>query len=73
VDQILNSLKGTVDFQKALDLMTQWQQVYVDQVVEVPLYFRKDVHLVQPYVKNWTGNPTSTGETWNVGDWFVQK
>jgi ABC-type transport system substrate-binding protein len=73
VDQILNSLKSTVDFTKALDLMAQWQKVYVDQVIEVPLYFRKDVHLVQPYVKNWTGNPTSTGETWNVGDWFVQK
>jgi peptide/nickel transport system substrate-binding protein len=73
VDQILNSLKNTVDFTKALDLMAQWQKVYVDQVVEVPLYFRKDVHLVQPYVKNWTGNPTSTGETWNAGDWFVQK
>ena len=44
-----------------------------DQIVEVPLYFRKDVNLVQPYVKNWTGNPTSTGYTWNVQDWFVQK
>ncbi len=73
VDQILTSLKDTVDFTKALDLMAQWQQVYVDQVVEVPEYFRKDVNVVQPYVKNWTGNPTSTGYTWNVGDWYVQK
>jgi len=72
-DQIFNDLKNTVDFSKALDLMTQWQKVYVDQVVEVPIYFRKDVSLVQPYLKNWTGNPTSTGYTWNVGDWFLQK
>ncbi|MEI8333399.1 MAG: ABC transporter substrate-binding protein [Chloroflexota bacterium] len=73
LDQILASLKGTVDFSKALDLMAQFQKVYVDQVVEVPIYFRKDVNVVQPYVKNWTGNPTSVGYTWNVGDWFIQK
>lgn len=73
VDKILDDLKGTVDFAKGLDLMTQWQKIYVDQVVEVPLYFRKDVNLVQPYIGNWTGNPTSTGYTWNVGDWFLNK
>lgn len=73
IDQIFKDLKGTVDFSKALDLMDQWQKIYVDKTVEVPLYFRKDVNLVQPYVKNWTGNPTSTGYTWNVGDWYVQK
>jgi peptide/nickel transport system substrate-binding protein len=73
LDAVLDGLKGTVDFSKALDLMEQFQKIYVDQVVEVPLYFRKDVNLVQPYVVNWTGNPTSTGYTWNVQDWFVQK
>jgi peptide/nickel transport system substrate-binding protein len=73
LDAVLAGLKGTVDFSKALDLMAQFQKIYVDQIVEVPLYFRKDVNLVQPYVKNWTGNPTSQGYTWNVQDWFVQK
>jgi peptide/nickel transport system substrate-binding protein len=73
VDKILDDLKGTVDFSKGLGLMTQWQQIYVDQVVEVPLYFRKDVNLVQPYIGNWTGNPTSTGYTWNIGDWYLNK
>lgn len=73
IDQILTDLKGTVDFSKAKDLMAQFQKVYVDQAAEVPLYFRKDVNLVQSYVKNWTGNPSSTGYLWNVQDWFVQK
>ena len=73
VDKILDDLKGTVDFSKGLDLMTSWQQIYVQQVVEVPLYFRKDVNIVQPYIGNWTGNPTSTGYTWNVGDWYLNK
>jgi len=73
LDAVLDGVKGTVDFSKALDLMAQWQKVYVDQVVEVPEYFRKDVNLVQDYVKNWTGNPSSTGYSWNIQDWFIQK
>jgi peptide/nickel transport system substrate-binding protein len=73
LDSILDELKSTVDFTKAKDLMAQFQNEYVDQVVEVPEYFRKDVNLVQPYVKNWTGNPSSVGYLWNVQDWFIQK
>jgi peptide/nickel transport system substrate-binding protein len=73
IDDSLTQIKGTVDFAKALDLMKVFQGAYVEQAVEVPLYFRKDVNLVQPYVKNWTGNPSSVGYTWNVQDWFVQK
>jgi peptide/nickel transport system substrate-binding protein len=73
IDQALDQLKTTVDFVKALDLMKQFQVAYVTDAVEVPLYFRKDVNLVQPYVKNWTGNPSSVGYLWNVQDWFVQK
>jgi len=73
IDKILDDLKGTVDFPKAVDLMSQWQKVYVDQVVEVPLYFRKDVNIVNAKVLNWTGNPTSTGYAWNIGDWYLGK
>ncbi len=73
LDKILNDLKNTADFAKGLELMKGFQKIYVDAVVEVPLYFRKDVNLVQPYVKNWFGNPSSIGHTWNSADWFIQK
>jgi peptide/nickel transport system substrate-binding protein len=73
LDKVLNDLKTTADFAKGLDLMKSFQKIYVDAVVEVPIYFRKDVNLVQPYVKNWFGNPTSVGHTWNAQDWFIQK
>jgi peptide/nickel transport system substrate-binding protein len=73
LDRILTDLKTTADFTKGLALMQEFQKIYVEQAVEVPLYFRKDVNLVQPYVKNWFGNPTSVGHTWNCADWFIQK
>ena len=71
VDRILEGVKGTVDFSKIKSLMAEWQQVYVNKTIEIPLYFRKEVYLVNPKVTNFTGNPTSTGPTWNVYDWSI--
>lgn len=71
VDRILDGVKGTVDFAEIKTLMSEWQKIYVDKTIEIPLYFRKDVSLVAPKVKNFTGNPTSAGPTWNAFDWYV--
>jgi peptide/nickel transport system substrate-binding protein len=71
VDRILDGVKSTVDFGKIKGFMTEWQKVYVDKTIEIPLYFRKEVYLVSPKVTNFTGNPTSQGPTWNTYDWSV--
>jgi peptide/nickel transport system substrate-binding protein len=71
VDRILDGVKGTVDFAQIKTLMAEWQKVYVEKTIEIPLYFRKEVYLVNPKVSNFTGNPTSTGPTWNAYDWSV--
>jgi ABC-type transport system substrate-binding protein len=71
VDSILDGVKGTVDFTKIKSLMADWQKVYVNKTIEIPLYFRKEVYLVSPKVQGFTGNPTSQGPTWNTYDWSV--
>jgi len=71
VDAIMDGVKGTVDFAKIKELMANWQKIYVDKTIEIPLYFRKEVSLVSPKVKGFTGNPTSAGPTWNAYDWSV--
>jgi peptide/nickel transport system substrate-binding protein len=71
VDRILDGVKNTVDFGEIKTLMAEWQKVYVEKTIEIPLYFRKEVSLVSPKVTGFTGNPTSTGPTWNVYDWSV--
>jgi len=73
LDKVLDDLKTTADFAKGLALMQEFQKIYVEQAIEVPLYFRHDVNVLQPYVKNWFGNPTSVGHTWNAQDWYIQK
>lgn len=71
VDRILDGVKGTVDFAKIKTLMAEWQQIYVNKTIEIPLYFRKEVYLVNPKVTGFTGNPTSQGPTWNSYDWSI--
>lgn len=71
VDRILDGVKGTVDFGKIKSLMAEWQQVYVNKTIEIPLYFRKEVYLVNPKITGFTGNPTSQGPTWNAYDWSI--
>lgn len=71
-DAIWNAVKGTVDFAKVGDAMAQWQTYYTQNVVEVPLFYWKDVYLVNPKLQNVVGNPTTASVLWNVQDWWVQ-
>jgi peptide/nickel transport system substrate-binding protein len=71
VDRIMDGVKNTVDFAEIKTLMADWQKVYVEKTIEIPLYFRKEVSLVKPTVSGFTGNPTSTGPTWNAYDWSI--
>lgn len=72
VDAIWNAVKSNVDFTKVADAMAQWQQYYNQHVVEIPLFYWKDVYLVNPKMQNVTGNPTTASVLWNVEDWWVQ-
>jgi ABC-type transport system substrate-binding protein len=67
----MDGVKNTVDFGQIKSLMADWQKIYVEKTIEIPLYFRKEVYLVSPKLKNFTGNPTSTGPTWNAADWYM--
>jgi len=72
VDEIWNTVKGSVDFAKIGAAMADWQRFYAENIVEVPLFLWKDVYLVSPKLQNVTGNPTTSGVLWNVQDWWLQ-
>jgi len=72
IDKDINMVKNTVDFGVVKSAMADFQKLFLDNTVEVPLYFRKEVYLVNPKLGNFTGNPTSTGPLWNAQHWFVQ-
>ena len=72
IDAALDTVKTSVDFDVIKDAMADFQTVYVEQTLEIPLYYRKNVELVGPTLGNFFANPTQAGPTWNAVDWFKQ-
>jgi ABC-type transport system substrate-binding protein len=73
LDAAYETIASTVDFSKVRDSMITVQDLYGSDrnTYELPLYFRKDVWLVNPKLHNFMGNPTFSAGEWNMGDWWV--
>jgi peptide/nickel transport system substrate-binding protein len=71
IDAAMDAVKDSVDFKVIKDAMAEFQRIYVEKTVEIPLYYRKQVDLHAPKLGNFLANPTQNGPTWNVVDWFV--
>lgn len=72
IDAALDTVKTSVDFVAIKNAMAEFQRVYVEKTVEIPLYYRKNVELFGPRLGNFFANPTQAGPTWNAVDWYVQ-
>jgi len=72
IDTALDTVKNSVDFKVIKDAMAEFQKIYVEKTVEIPLYYRKNVDLVGDKLGNFAANPTQAGPTWNAVDWFVK-
>jgi len=72
LDAALDTVKNSVDFKVIKDAMAEFQKVYVEKTVEIPLYYRKNVELVSPKLGNFFANPTQAGPTWNAVDWYAK-
>ena len=71
IDKALDAVKGTVDPAVITDAYKTFFQQYLSQAVEVPLYYRHDVYIVNPKVGNFVGNGTTATGSWNAQDWFL--
>ncbi|MBA2721219.1 MAG: hypothetical protein H0U52_18550 [Chloroflexi bacterium] len=72
IDTALTTVQDNVDFKVIKDAMAEFQKVYVEKTVEIPLYYRKNVELAGPKLGNFFANPTQAGPTWNAVDWYVK-
>ena len=73
LDAAYDTVRSNVDFSRVGAAMVSIQGIYGSDrnTYELPLYFRKDVWLVNPKLHNFTGNPMPAGAEWNIGDWWV--
>jgi peptide/nickel transport system substrate-binding protein len=72
VDASLERVRNSVDFAVITDAMAAFQEAYVKNVVEIPLYYRKDVELAGPRIGNYFPNGSEAGSTSNGEDWYAK-
>ena len=73
LDADYDTIAANADLTKVRAAMFAIQDIYGSDrnTYELPLYFRKDVWLVNPQLRNFVGNPTASAGEWNIGDWWV--
>ena len=72
LDAALDTVKDTVHPAVISDAMAEYQELFVDQTVEIPLYFWQDVELHAARVGNFGGSSPTAGPTWNAADWYIR-
>lgn len=72
LDVALDTVRDSVHPAVIRDAMVEYQELFVEQTVEIPLYFWQAVDLRAPRVGNFGGSSPAGAPTWNVADWFVK-
>ncbi len=73
VDQLLDQGRTTIDVAKRSQIYKDLQKYIVQQVYTIPLYLRPNITLTDAKIGNYFDNPTSQGNPWNVGEWYVKQ
>ncbi len=72
IDQYFEQALAEVDFTKNANIYKQLLKYVAEQMYELPLYIRPNITLTDNKVGNYFPNPTSAGNEWNIGDWYVR-
>ena len=48
------------------------QQVYVDQIPEIVMYYRNEARGLAAKLQNFKKNPSTASDVWNVQDWWLK-
>jgi peptide/nickel transport system substrate-binding protein len=72
VDTVWDTIKTSVDPAVLKQALSDWQDLYVKDIVEIPLFNWKDVWLVSPKLHNFQANATQYTASWNSGDWWIE-
>jgi peptide/nickel transport system substrate-binding protein len=72
MDAAMKTLKAAIDPKAQVEAAYTAQQVYVDQVPEVALYYRNEARGVSVKLQNFFKNPSTATDMWNIEDWWMQ-
>lgn len=73
MDEALNTLRDAVSAEEQVQAALTIQQVYVDEIAEIPLYYRESTRGKSVRLQNFFKNPSTASDMWNTEDWFIQE
>jgi peptide/nickel transport system substrate-binding protein len=73
VDALLEVGERAVDIEGRRQAYFRIQELLVQEVPVIPLYFRSNIDAVRDVVANYRPNPTQAGNLWNAREWGLTK
>jgi len=71
MDAALETLRDSINTEDQIEAVLTVQQIYVDQVAEIPLYYRAETRGKSVRLQNFFKNPSTASDMWNIEDWWV--
>ena len=71
MDAALDTLGKAIDPASQVQAAYTVQQVYVDQIPEIVLYYRNEARGVGAKLRNFYKNPSTSSDMWNIEDWWL--
>lgn len=71
-DEILHKAPVTLDEEARKEMLQRQQLIWTEELPVLPMFFRTDVAITHPALKNWKLTGMMTPITWNVEEWSFQ-
>ena len=72
VTELLKRVPSEMDADKRLQLMARVQELFVDELPAIPMYFRPVVAIATTRLKNYQPTGTLTPISWNADKWDLE-
>lgn len=72
MDAAIDVLKSAIKTEDQLKAAYKIQEVYVNEVPEVVLYYRNEARGVSVKLQNYFMNPSTASDMWNIEDWWLK-
>lgn len=73
IDKLAEQGKQTVDVEQRKQIYYRMQEIMVQEVPVIPLYYRATIDVVKNNIANYRPNPTFAGNFWNAWQWGIMK
>jgi peptide/nickel transport system substrate-binding protein len=72
MDAAIDVLAKSIDPADQVEAAYKVQQVYIDQVPEIVLYYRNEARGVSARLQDFFKNPSTSSDMWNIEDWWLK-